>query len=94
MLHPAQVIAKGLISSVAVVWLANSGPRPDGHKVILVSERFVQRLSSCNIILLTDVGCEASHKFSCHRYASLNLQARTQCIVAAHMVPDLHGEQS
>lgn len=28
---PAQVIAKGLISSVAVVWLANSGPRPDGQ---------------------------------------------------------------
>lgn len=39
--------------SVAVVWLANSGPRPDGHKVILVSERIVQRLSSCNILLLT-----------------------------------------
>lgn len=80
--------------SVAVVWLANSGPRPDGHKVILVSERIVKQLSSCNIILLTYIGHEASYEFSCYRYASVDLQARTQCVVAAHMVPDLNGEQS
>lgn len=84
MLHPAQVIAKGLISSVAVVWLANSGPRPDGHKVILFSERIVQRLSSCNIILLTYIGREASYEFSCHKYASFDLQARTHSVSPPH----------